>query len=317
MIHVQKKVSEATRQNIIDLISIGFQDSGIVEEIAFHWSGRMEEPDFLNRLYNLHSMGSTDFRFSNAYDDIYKHRVLNFDGDSDWVFSDSRFNLKYGDDANLLEFLSEMFHPVVRNEKHNWKKMLMLINKILLIDGFELYEKLYLSNKAVYGWRRVYNQNIIINDLLDDIIRKFDSDYLRSQITLMNGAIDINPYEAIGKAKELLETCCKTILRKKNVPVGKKWDVMKLTNETCGVLKLTPNNIDNDVMASITIKNLLQNLSIISQSVAELRNSYGSGHGKDARFKGLSPRHARLAVGASVTLVHFLFETFEEKHSGN
>ena len=49
--------------------------------------------------------------------------------------------------------------------------------------------------------------------------------------------------------------------------------------------------------------------------MAELRNSYGSGHGKDAKFKGLSPRHARLAVGAGVTAVHFLWETFEEKHT--
>ena len=39
--------------------------------------------------------------------------------------------------------------------------------------------------------------------------------------------------------------------------------------------------------------------------MAELRNSYGSGHGKDAKFKGLSPRHARLAVGDGVIVVHF------------
>lgn len=36
-----------------------------------------------------------------------------------------------------------------------------------------------------------------------------------------------------------------------------------------------------------------------SQGVAELRNHYGTGHGKAAGTKGLQPRHAKLAVGGA------------------
>jgi len=43
--------------------------------------------------------------------------------------------------------------------------------------------------------------------------------------------------------------------------------------------------------------------------IAELRNHYGSGHGREPTAKGLQPRHTRLAVGAAATLVTFLFET--------
>ena len=40
----------------------------------------------------------------------------------------------------------------------------------------------------------------------------FDSDYISAQIDLMLNLKDGNPTEAIGKAKELIESCCKTIL---------------------------------------------------------------------------------------------------------
>lgn len=315
MIEIQsKKLTEFTRQDIIDLINIGFQDSGTIEDVSIWWSGRLEEPDFLSRLYDLSNMESTDRRYDNAYRDIFQHRVNNNDGDYDWVFYDARFNLKNGSDENFLRFICEMFHPAVRDEKKNWKRLLELINEKLRIDNFEIYEKKYLSDKAVYGWRNNKNQNIVIQNQAENIINKFNSDYIRTQFKTMNLAIENNPYEAIGKAKELLETCCKTILNKKNIPINKDWDITKLTKETCSILKLTPDDIDNSVKASDIIKKLLGNLSNISQSMAELRNSYGSGHGKDAKFKGLSPRHARLAVGASVTAVHFIWETYEEKH---
>ena len=310
----KNKITEATRQNIIDLINIGVQDSNNLEDVSIYWCGRMEEPDFLSRLYDLAKMESTDSRFSNAAGDIWQHRVNNSDWDNDWVFYDKRFNLKYGEDENFLRFLCEMFHPVVRDEKKNWKRIFELINEYLRIDDHELYEISYLSNRAVYGWRTLSNQNIVIQNQAKNLISKFDSAYISSQIKTMELAINTNPYDAIGKAKELLETCCITILKNKNSIINKDWDIVKLTKETCGILKLTPDDIDNASKASDTIKKLLANLSVISQSMAELRNSYGSGHGKDAKFKGLSPRHARLAVGASVTAVYFLWETFEEKH---
>lgn len=44
---------------------------------------------------------------------------------------------------------------------------------------------------------------------------------------------------------------------------------------------------------------------------AEIRNPYGSGHGKSAAFTGLETRHAKLAVGCSITFVTFLWDTYE------
>lgn len=53
---------------------------------------------------------------------------------------------------------------------------------------------------------------------------------------------------------------------------------------------------------------MLGGLSSIAGGIAELRNPYGTGHGKDDGFRGLSPRHSKLAVGASVTLVEYLWD---------
>ena len=78
-------------------------------------------------------------------------------------------------------------------------------------------------------------------------------------------------------------------------------------------LKLVPEGIPDQAKGAKTIKALLGNLASMAQSLAELRNLYGTGHGKHGRAKGLNSRHARLAVGAASTLVMFLFETHQER----
>ncbi|MEJ1965239.1 MAG: abortive infection family protein [Gammaproteobacteria bacterium] len=85
---------------------------------------------------------------------------------------------------------------------------------------------------------------------------------------------------------------------------------MKLTSKE---LELTPDDIPNRAKAAETIKRLLSNLATITQGVTELRNQYGTGHGKTAGAKGLKPRHAKLAVGAASTLAVFLAETHAER----
>ena len=49
----------------------------------------------------------------------------------------------------------------------------------------------------------------------------------------------------------------------------------------------------------------------VFKEMMELRNKYGSGHGKSSSYKGLQERHAKLAIGASITLVNFLWDSNE------
>ena len=140
----------------------------------------------------------------------------------------------------------------------------------------------------------------------------FNSAYLAKQITRMETAIDSDPALAIGTAKELIETCCKTILTDRSVPVSPADDIPKLTKATMKALRLVPDEVHESARGADVVKRLLSNLGTIGNGIAELRGLYGTGHGKDARAGGLKARHARLAVGSAAALVSFLFDTHKE-----
>jgi hypothetical protein len=151
--------------------------------------------------------------------------------------------------------------------------------------------------------------------LLDDIKETatvFDAQHMADQIRRMESAIESDPSLAIGTAKELIETCCKTILAERGKPVMGAPDIPALTKETLKELKLVPDGIPDAARGSDVIKRLLSNLGTIGNGLAELRGLYGTGHGKHGKMSGLGPRHAKLAVGAAATLATFLFETHKE-----
>jgi hypothetical protein len=114
-------------------------------------------------------------------------------------------------------------------------------------------------------------------------------------------------------AKELVETCCKTILIDRGITFPKNANIPELVKLTSKELELTPNDIPEKAKAGDTITRLLSNLAKITQGVAELRNHYSKGHGKAAGAKGLQSRHAKLAVGAASTLAVFPAETHNER----
>ena len=297
------KITELTRRDIIDAI--------FVEKV--NWSGRLEESEFLSRLFDLQKLPSTDSRFPNAAGDIWQHRVNNFDWDEGWVFYDDRFNLKHGDDEVFLRFLCETLHPVVRPDATESERMCQMFNQYLRNDGFELVEKTRMSGRPVYVGRFVGLVQTPGLAAVRETLAGADPGYVAQQITRMESAVGNDPGLAIGTAKELVESCCKTILTERAVQFSKNADIPELVKLTARELDLTPADIPEQAKASDTIKRLLSNLASITQGVAELRNHYGTGHGKAAGAKGLQPRHARLAVGAASTLAVFLAETHNER----
>lgn len=145
--------------------------------------------------------------------------------------------------------------------------------------------------------------------LLKDVTKPFDADQLSEQICRLEKSLSDDPALAIGTAKELVETCCKTILAASDQTDYDRLDLVPLVKTTMKNLQLLPEDVPESAKGSKTIKAVLGNLAMISQGMAELRNLYGTGHGKHAKHKQLPVRHARLAVGAATTLASFLFET--------
>jgi hypothetical protein len=148
-----------------------------------------------------------------------------------------------------------------------------------------------------------------------DVAVRFDAAHLHEQIGRIERAVDADPAQAIGSAKELLETCCKTILTERKIPFDEKMDVHPLVRKTAEELKLVPEGVPDEAKGSKAIKALLGNLATLVQSLSELRNLYGTGHGKSGKVKGLYPRHGRLAVSAATALATFLFDTHHDQEN--
>jgi hypothetical protein len=76
-----------------------------------------------------------------------------------------------------------------------------------------------------------------------------------------------------------------------------------------------PDDVPAAAKGAEFIKKLLGNLAVTVQTLTELRNLYGTGHGKSGRTRGLLPRHGRLAAGAAASLASFLYETHLDRAS--
>jgi hypothetical protein len=137
----------------------------------------------------------------------------------------------------------------------------------------------------------------------------FDARHLTDQIRRMEESVEKDPDLAIGTAKELVETTCKTILAARGKTIAGNPDMSTLTKETLKVLKLVPEGIPDAARGADVIKRVLSNLGAIGNGLSELRGLYGTGHGKHGAAVGLRARHARLAVGSAAILATFLFET--------
>lgn len=151
--------------------------------------------------------------------------------------------------------------------------------------------------------------------LASNIKDAFSSDYIDWQMQIMMSMQTENPTEAIGKAKELIESCCKGILEENSQSYENTWDLPRLVKETTNLLKVTPENIPSDKRGAESMISILKSLRAIANGLNELRNVYGSGHGKSPNYKGLSERHAKLAVGSALTLVNFLWDSHLRRQS--
>ncbi|NLG01433.1 MAG: abortive infection family protein [Lentisphaerae bacterium] len=150
---------------------------------------------------------------------------------------------------------------------------------------------------------------------LKNYAKDFNATYLSEQIRRMESSIQTDPSLAIGTAKELIETCCKTILCERGISISASADIPTLTKQTLKELNLVPEGVPETSRGADVIKRLLSNLGTIGNGLAELRGLYGTGHGKHGSAMGLMPRHAKFAVGVAATLATFLFDSHQETKS--
>jgi hypothetical protein len=275
--------------------------------------GVLNDPEFLSRIYELRRLPSTDSRYKDAAGDIYQHRVNNDDWDEYWIFDDDRFPLLDGPADTFLRFLGETVHPVVRPDREEAAKIVGHYNDQLRQAGWELVEVERIAGRSRYEPQQLSSHGHRTFERGKSVADALDAGAIAKQIQRMEYAIEKDPELAIGSAKELVESCCKTILRKLNVEIGKSDDMNDLAKKLAKSLDLVPEGIDDQAKGADCIKRILSNLNQIAGNLANLRRLYGTGHGKDGKHRGLQPRHARLAVTSAVAFVDFVTATYEER----
>ena len=148
---------------------------------------------------------------------------------------------------------------------------------------------------------------------LNEVAVTFSGEYIRQQTNRMEDALGSDDLElAIGTAKELIETCCKTILEKRGVQLNGNPEMSDLTKAVFKELMLTNDDVSSTLAGADSIRRVLSNLASLSNEIGRLRNLYGTGHGKTSHAPALSKRHAKLIVSSAAALTVFLFETEAE-----
>lgn len=293
-------VSFETRQNIIDGLKL--------ESVA--WHGKLDDVEFLQRIFDVEALPSYDHRFENAAGDIWQHRYNNNDWEPDWIYSDKRFDLLRCSTEIFLKFLSEMVHPVVRRDRDEALKLVQHFNDQLRRDGWRFVEQERIAGRPRFVAQKLGELQSRSVSRARTVADALDAGWMQKAIERLENSIDRDPELAIGTAKELVESCCKSILEKRGVTVSRTDDLPKLTKALARELQLVPEGISEEAKGAKTVRLILQNLSVLTQYIAELRGLYGTGHGWAGGTRGLEPRHARLAAGAAVTFIDFVTETY-------
>jgi hypothetical protein len=114
----------------------------------------------------------------------------------------------------------------------------------------------------------------VIREHLDRIGRAFENE---------------DPAQAIGSAKELVESTAKVVLRERGRPY-----------QATLALGVHPNTQSPGPDGSDAVKKGLGGAVAITTGLAELRNrGFGTGHGTAAAPGGLGPRYAHLAAAGA------------------
>lgn len=135
---------------------------------------------------------------------------------------------------------------------------------------------------------------------------------LKRYLERIRTSIDKDPALAIGSAKEVSEAVAKTVLVAQAVEISsaeKFPALIRKVNDSLGLAAGPKKGLDG----TETIVKTLGALTTLVLSIAELRNTAGTGHGAAGPNPGgLTARHARLAVNAAAAWCEFVVETLND-----
>ena len=191
----------------------------------------------------------------------------------------------------------------------------MAFNGHLRRDGWELVEDVVVDERPTYvAVRQVYGLGNSVQRI-KAVAASLDSDNLYEDLRRLERIGDSEPGETIALSKEIVESCCKLILDDRQVNYREGADFPELLKLLRQEIKIMPDVIGEGAKCHKEIREVLTSLGKIAYALGPIRNAYGKGHGRGREFRGLEPRHARLAIGAASTFVEFVLDRHRQIQS--
>lgn len=131
------------------------------------------------------------------------------------------------------------------------------------------------------------------------------------EVERIQRSLHSDPELALGSAKEMIEAVLKKILVDYGETLSGE-DILPLMKKVQQKLDLDPAQIAPTTPGAKSVKQMLSGLTSIVQGLTELRNLYGTGHGKVAP-SNLQDYHVQLAVTAAGAAAAFLLDVHRQK----
>lgn len=136
-----------------------------------------------------------------------------------------------------------------------------------------------------------------------------DPQSIQDHLHRLGDSVDTDPRLAVSTAKALIESTAKCVLTARGQSYTRAAKVPALVNAAQESLGLAPKSVSDEDRA---LRQALQSLVTLTQSVTELRNSIGIDHGAEEVPRWVRPRHARLVVGAAQVWCQLMLETLAD-----
>ncbi|WP_232820421.1 abortive infection family protein [Brachybacterium sp. YJGR34] len=171
--------------------------------------------------------------------------------------------------------------------------------RILREDGFEVDEA---TGMVLLGRAGTKFTEDALNSLPDP-------QSIQDHLHRLADSVDTDPRLAVSTAKALIESTAKCVLTARGQTYAPKAKVPALVNAAQESLGLAPKSVSDEDRA---LRQALQSLVTLTQSITELRNSVGIDHGAEEVPRWVRPRHARLVVGAAQVWCQLMLETLAD-----
>lgn len=208
------------------------------------------------------------------------------------------------DTQRLTAVFSDVLQKILQDTATSWGNNDDLRNKwcrILREDGFEVDE----STGTVRIGRLVAGAQltaVALNALPDP-------QSIQDHLHRLADSVDADPRLAVSTAKALIESTAKCVLTARERSYTRSAKVPALVNAAQESLGLAAKSVSDEDRA---LRQALQSLVTLTQSVTEIRNSVGIDHGAEEVPRWVRPRHARLVVGAAQVWCQLMLETLAD-----